>query len=99
MEVDIGCGIKVITLGNINDINLDFVKLDNFIYNSISHDTGRLLSRNKAIESISLEKFEGSMKEIYTTSVCKGQLMNHLLHLNIVMILSIILKKQVKLLK
>ena len=70
--VDIGCGIKAITLGNINDINLDFVKFDNFIYNSIPHGAGRVLSRNKAIESIPLEKFEESTKGIYTTSECKG---------------------------
>ena len=39
---------------------------------SAPHGAGRVLSRNKAIESIPLEKFEESMKGIYTTSVCKG---------------------------
>lgn len=50
--VDIGCGIKVITLGNINDINLDFAKLDKFIYNSIPHGIG--VNKEKVLEEDTL---------------------------------------------
>lgn len=37
---------------------------------SAPHGAGRLMSRNKAKENISLEAFEDAMKGIYTTSVC-----------------------------
>ena len=50
--VDIGCGIKVITLGNINDINLDFAKLDKFIYNSIPHGIG--VNKEKVLDEDTL---------------------------------------------
>ena len=50
--VDIGCGIKVITLGNINDINLDFAKLDKFIYNSIPHGVG--VNKEKVLDEDTL---------------------------------------------
>lgn len=50
--VDIGCGIKVITLGNKNDINLDFAKLDKFIYNSIPHGIG--VNKEKVVDEDTL---------------------------------------------
>ncbi len=50
--VDIGCGIKVITLGNINNINLDFAKLDKFIYNSIPHGIG--VNKEKVLDEDTL---------------------------------------------
>lgn len=50
--VDIGCGIKVITLGNINGINLDFAKLDKFIYNSIPHGIG--VNKEKVLDEDTL---------------------------------------------
>lgn len=52
MGVDIGCGIKVITLGNINGINLDFAKLDKFIYNSIPHGIG--VNKEKVLDEDTL---------------------------------------------
>ena len=37
---------------------------------SAPHGAGRLMSRNAAFETISLEQFEASMEGIYSTSVC-----------------------------
>lgn len=39
---------------------------------SAPHGAGRIMSRNKARESISMEAFKESMKGIYTTSVCES---------------------------
>jgi len=36
---------------------------------SAPHGAGRLMSRNKAKEALSMDDFENSMKEVYTTSV------------------------------
>jgi tRNA-splicing ligase RtcB (3'-phosphate/5'-hydroxy nucleic acid ligase) len=36
---------------------------------SAPHGAGRIMSRNKAKEALSMEDFENSMKEVYTTSV------------------------------
>ena len=41
---------------------------------SAPHGAGRLMSRSKAKESISLEAFEASMEGIFTTSVGRGTL-------------------------
>lgn len=41
---------------------------------SAPHGTGRLLSRNKAKESLSMEAFREAMAGIYSTSVCEGTL-------------------------
>lgn len=38
---------------------------------SAPHGAGRLMSRKQALENISLEQFEQSMKGIYSTSVCR----------------------------
>ena len=39
---------------------------------SAPHGTGRIMSRSKAKANISLEEFKESMKNVYTTSVCKN---------------------------
>ena len=39
---------------------------------SCSHGAGRKLSRKAAKENLSMEEFESSMKDIYTTTVCKN---------------------------
>lgn len=39
---------------------------------SAPHGAGRIMSRNKARESISMESFRESMNGIYTTSVCES---------------------------
>ena len=39
---------------------------------SAPHGAGRIMSRNKARESISMESFRESMEGIYTTSVCES---------------------------
>lgn len=39
--------------------------------NSAPHGAGRLMSRKKAMESISIDDFKKSMENIYTTSVCE----------------------------
>jgi len=41
---------------------------------SAPHGAGRVLSRSEAKSKISLDKFEQSMKGIYSTTVCKGTL-------------------------
>lgn len=40
--------------------------------NSAPHGAGRILSRKKANEEITLEEFQNSMKNIWTTSVCES---------------------------
>lgn len=40
--------------------------------NSAPHGAGRIMSRNKAFESLNLEDFKSSMNGIYTTSVCES---------------------------
>lgn len=39
---------------------------------SAPHGAGRLMSRSKAKETVSLEEFEASMAGVYTTSVCQA---------------------------
>lgn len=39
--------------------------------NSAPHGAGRLMSRKKAMETISIDDFKKSMENIYTTSVCE----------------------------
>lgn len=41
---------------------------------SAPHGAGRLMSRNKAFASLTVEEFERQMEGIYTTSVCKNTL-------------------------
>ena len=36
------------------------------------HGAGRLMSRSKAKETLSMDEFNDEMKDVYTTSVCKG---------------------------
>lgn len=36
------------------------------------HGAGRLMSRSKAKDSITLEEFEESMKNVYSSSVCQS---------------------------
>jgi len=40
--------------------------------NTAPHGSGRLMSRGKAKESVSLEDFKRVMKDVYSTSVCKS---------------------------
>lgn len=42
--------------------------------NSAPHGAGRLMSRSKAKESIDLNDFKRTMKDVYSTSVCKSTL-------------------------
>lgn len=42
--------------------------------NSAPHGAGRLMSRKKAKETISMAEFEKSMSEVYSTSVCESTL-------------------------
>ena len=40
--------------------------------NSCAHGAGRKMSRSKAKENVSMEEFKESMKDVYSTTVCKG---------------------------
>ena len=40
--------------------------------NSCAHGAGRKMSRSKAKENVSMEEFEESMKNVYSTTVCRG---------------------------
>lgn len=40
--------------------------------NSCAHGAGRIMSRTKAKENISLDDFKESMKDVYSTTVCQG---------------------------
>lgn len=42
--------------------------------NACAHGAGRKMSRSKAKENISMEDFEESMKNVYSTTVCRGTL-------------------------
>jgi len=42
--------------------------------NSCAHGAGRKMSRSKAKQNISIKEFEDSMKNVYSTTVCKGTL-------------------------
>jgi RNA-splicing ligase RtcB len=40
--------------------------------NSCAHGAGRKMSRSKAKENVSMDEFKESMKDVYSTTVCKG---------------------------
>lgn len=40
--------------------------------NACAHGAGRKMSRSKAKEKVSMKEFEESMKNVYSTTVCKG---------------------------
>ena len=42
--------------------------------NACAHGAGRKMSRSKAKEKVSMKEFEESMKNVYSTTVCKGTL-------------------------
>lgn len=64
---------KVIIPINMRDGSLICIGKGNEDWNnSAPHGAGRILSRSKANEKVTLEEFQDSMKEIWTTSVCKS---------------------------
>ena len=66
-------GEKVLIPINMRDGSLLCVGKGNEDWNcSAPHEAGRIMSRNKARESISMESFRESMTGIYTTSVCES---------------------------
>ena len=66
-------GEKVLIPINMRDGSLLCVGKGNEDWNcSAPHGAGRIMSRNKARESISMETFRESMTGIYTTSVCES---------------------------
>lgn len=66
-------GEKVLIPINMRDGSLLCVGKGNEDWNcSAPHGAGRIMSRNKARESISMESFRESMTGVYTTSVCKS---------------------------
>ena len=66
-------GEKVLIPINMRDGSLLCVGKGNEDWNcSAPHGAGRIMSRSKARESISMESFRESMTGIYTTSVCKS---------------------------
>lgn len=68
-------GEKLIIPMNMRDGSLICIGKGNPDWNySAPHGAGRLMSRAKAKEHISMDDFRGSMKGIYTTSVCESTL-------------------------
>lgn len=66
-------GEKVLIPINMRDGSLLCVGKGNKEWNcSAPHGAGRIMSRNKARESISMESFRESMTGVYTTSVCES---------------------------
>lgn len=60
---------------NMRDGSLLCVGKGNMDWNSSApHGAGRLMSRKKAKEAISMAEFEKSMSEVYSTSVCESTL-------------------------
>ena len=68
-------GEKLIIPMNMRDGSLICIGKGNEDWNySAPHGAGRLMSRAKAKETISMHEFEKSMSEVYTTSVCESTL-------------------------
>ena len=66
-------GEKVLIPINMRDGSLLCVGKGNKEWNcSAPHGAGRIMSRNKARESISMESFRESMTGVYTTSICES---------------------------
>lgn len=66
-------GERLIIPMNMRDGSLICVGKGNPDWNfSAPHGAGRLMSRSKAKETISMEEFRSSMSEIYSTSVCES---------------------------
>lgn len=66
-------GEKVLIPINMRDGSLLCVGKGNEDWNcSAPHGAGRIMSRNKARETISMESFRESMTGVYTTSVCES---------------------------
>lgn len=64
---------KVIIPINMRDGSLICIGKGNEDWNnSAPHGAGRILSRSKANEKVTLEEFKDSMKDIWTTSVCQS---------------------------
>lgn len=60
---------------NMRDGSLLCVGKGNIDWNcSAPHGAGRIMSRKKAKEAISMEEFEKSMSDVYSTSVCESTL-------------------------
>lgn len=68
-------GEKLIIPMNMRDGSLICIGKGNEDWNySAPHGAGRLMSRAKAKESISMQDFKQSMTDVYTTSVCENTL-------------------------
>ena len=68
-------GEKVLIPLNMRDGSLLCIGKGNLEWNySAPHGAGRVLSRKKAKEMLSLDDFKESMKDVYTTSVCKEKI-------------------------
>lgn len=66
-------GEKMLIPINMRDGSLICIGKGNDDWNqSAPHGAGRIYSRSKAKEVVSMEDYEKSMEGIYTTSVCKG---------------------------
>ena len=66
-------GEKLIIPMNMREGSLICVGKGNPDWNfSAPHGAGRLMSRSKAKECISMDEFQASMSEVYTTSVCES---------------------------
>lgn len=66
-------GERLIIPMNMRDGSLICIGKGNPDWNfSAPHGAGRLMSRSKAKEIISLDEFRGSMREVYSTSVCES---------------------------
>ena len=68
-------GERLIIPMNMRDGSLICIGKGNPDWNcSAPHGAGRLMSRSKAKEAVSMEEFQESMKGIFSTSVCEGTL-------------------------
>lgn len=68
-------GEKLIIPMNMRDGSLICIGKGNPDWNySAPHGAGRLMSRKKAKESLSLEEFADNMKDVYSSSVCNSTL-------------------------
>lgn len=66
-------GERLIIPMNMRDGSLICIGKGNTDWNfSAPHGAGRLMSRSKAREAISLDEFRDSMSDVYTTSVCES---------------------------
>ena len=75
---DIGCSMTTIELDNILDPK-DYANFEHKVKQAIPtgfnvNEKGRIMPRSAAVKKLDMETFENEMKNVYSTSICRGTL-------------------------